>query len=495
MMEAEAPTERTEDAGAAVASVAVDSAGLGAVNGVGVVSGGGASLEEAPSLMEEDSLPTLPAITVNGGNGGAALLPEEQPGQPAPPSPIRRINIDQIDANDCPMDAQIFLLSQTLDLTKKRGVMSSDVSFLRPPNLQHHRLPPPHITGWDEFTWRDVILALYVWNRIMTLDQRKHEMNKSSHLRTNDGPRYRELQRNIQKLHDSRPSAVTDIADPNADNSNDDAVLPRRSSRNGEPRAQQHASDPARQERARQAANAGEPRRRTAIAVAVPPAPVEIVGLGSADAARQGIVQQRQASRNAWKKRKQGDNCTSLGMQGDAQATSTVNSLHRTAALTMETLYYPDLREGQPMHGVIAVSYNELDTYNPDGGRSSSTGRRAEKPSLTITAESREAAIDILKQVAKALSEMKNKEESSDGVYELEQVFLKCNFKDCSSGAPLNETVRRRHDMFRADNLSRPARNRDSMDLVQQNMPADVLAGADMSPGVRDRRMVDARDE
>ena len=342
--------------------------------------------------------------------------------------------------------------------------MSSDVSFLRPPNLQHHRLPPPHITAWNDFTWRDAILALYVWNRIMTLDQRQHELNKSSHLRTNNGPRYRELQRNIQKLHDSRPSAVTDIADPNVDNSNDDAVLPRRSSRTGEranaqnlaelvARAQQHASDPARQGRARQAANAGEQRRRTAIAATVPPAPVEIVGLGSADADRQDIVQQRQASRNAWKKRKQGDNCNSLGMQGDAQATSTVNSLHRTAALTTETLYYPNLTEGQPTHGVIAVSYNELDTYNPDGGRSSSTGRRAEKPSLTITAESREAAIDILKQVAKALAEMKNKEESSDGVYELEQVFLKCNFKDCSSGAPLNETVRRRHDMFRADNL------------------------------------------
>ena len=42
----------------------------------------------------------------------------------------------------------------------------------------------------NDFDWRDVVLALYVWNRIMTLKQRKHEMKKSQKL----GPAGRERQ-------------------------------------------------------------------------------------------------------------------------------------------------------------------------------------------------------------------------------------------------------------------------------------------------------------
>lgn len=246
--------------------------------------------------------------------------------------------------------------------------MSEEFSFLRPPILQHHRLPPPYVVAWDGFTWRDVILALYVWNRLMTKEERRREQEKSSLLRTNSRARYRELQRNITKLHDNRPSNIADIAiaDPNADNSDDNAVVPRRSSRNQEradaqnfellvARAVEHASDPDRQARARLAANAGGQRSRAAAtAAAAPPVPVNIVGLGSSAVDRLNVVRERQVGicRNVWKKRKQGTSCTSIGMQGDATATSTVNAFHRSAAIATETLYCPDLVEGQPKHAV-----------------------------------------------------------------------------------------------------------------------------------------------
>lgn len=209
---------------------------------------------------------------------------------------------------------------------------SSTVDFLLPPNKQHHRIPPPHVVAWDDFTWREVILALYIWNRVMTLEKRKREMKKSSNLRLKNGSRYRTLLKNVQQLHNNRPSALADIAVSTTDNSDDDVDVapsqPRRSTRAMDiERAQQMAelvvrareltNDPELQERARQFATAGTQRRRT------PAAPVQIVGLGSAEADRMEVVQQRQAARKRWKRRKRVDNCTSVGMQSDAQATST----------------------------------------------------------------------------------------------------------------------------------------------------------------------------
>lgn len=168
---------------------------------------------------------------------------------------------------------------------------------------------------------------------------------------------------------------------------------------------------------------------------------------------------------------------------------------HETAGETAETLYYSQLKEGEPTHAIMAVSYNELDTYNPDGGRSISVGRRSEKPSLTITAESRGSAIKMLQEAARALQGTRGAAASPDGVYELENVNLYCNFKDASTDTPLHDTIQQRHEIeiFRKDNLSRPAIHHETMEQIQQRMPAEIAAGADMSPGVRDRRMADAR--
>jgi hypothetical protein len=506
MMEEEELTGRSEGAAAVVPPVVFDSGAAEEVGGVG--SGGGASLEEAPSLMEEGILLSMPSGDQDDVNAGveAAVLQEEQPQAPdAPPSPIRRIDLDQISEDNIPTDQIIFTLSGILVLDNKKGVTSDLAPFLWPQNKQFHRLPPPHIIGWDDFSWREVILALYIWNRIMTKDERQKEQRKSKLVRTNDSARYRVFQRNIQKLHTDRPTIITDVA---ANSNAEPVVAPRRSSQRVDEqnyeglvsRAQEHAGDPSHQERARQAARTAtatastlvqRQRRRTATP-APPVAPVNIVGVASAETDRQDIVQQRQAGRQSWKKRKQGNPCTSVGMQGDAHAKSTVNSFHRSAAVTTETLYYAQLQENQPRHAVMAVSYNQLDKYNPEGGRSSSTGRQSEKPSITITAESRDDAVDIVKQMAKALAEMKDKEESSDGVYELGNVFLRCNFKE-SPILPLQETVRRRQDAFASEHLARPTRNRATMGQVQQGMPSHV--SADMSPGVQDRRMTDMRDD
>lgn len=507
-MEGEGVAERAEGAGATVASVDVGSVDVGAADRVGIVSGGGgASLEGAPSLTEGEALPSLPLVTVSAENDGAAISQVEE----APLSPVRRIDLDRIDASKTPTDQQIFDLSQILQINKKNGVTSSTVDFLLPPTKQHHRVPPPHVVAWDGFTWRDVILALYIWNRVMTLEERQHELKKSSNLRTKNASRYRKLLKNVKQLHNNRPSALADIAVPTTNNSGDDddvdvaPSLLRRSTRAMDNeraqqmdqlvvRARELANDPELQERARQIAAAGTQRRRApARAPAPAAAPVQIVGLGSADADRMEVVQHRQARRKRWKKRKRGDNCTSIGMQSDAQATSTVNAFHKTAGETAETLYYSHLKDGEPTHAIMAVSYNDLDTYNPDGGRSRSTGRRSKKPSLTITAESRGSAIKMLQQAARALAGTRDAAVSPDGVYELENVNLYCNFKDASTDTPLHDTIQQRHERFKKDNLSRPAIHHETMEQIQLRMPDEIAAGADMSPGVRDRRMADAR--
>lgn len=55
--------------------------------------------------------------------------------------------------------------------------------------------------------------------------------------------------------------------------------------------------------------------------------------------------------------------------------------------------------------------------------------------------------------------------------------------------SPLHQTVRRRNVTFRGEHLARPSTNRESNDQVQQRTPSSsITAGADMSPGVRDRR-------
>ena len=163
--------------------------------------------------------------------------------------------------------------------------------------------------------------------------------------------------RKIKRLHEDRPTTVADIANPNADNSA--APVPTRcSTRAAEnatraaeavdaqalaelvERAQEHASDPVLQERARQRATGqvGKRRRRvTPPSNPIPVDPVEIIGVGSAEEERLERVQQRVSSRNTWKRRKQGTNCTSMGMEGDAQAMSMVNSLHETTSRTVET--------------------------------------------------------------------------------------------------------------------------------------------------------------
>ncbi len=510
MMEGEGVAERAEGAGAAVASVDVGSVDVGAVDRVGIVSGGGASLEGATSLTEGEALPSLPSVTVSTENDGAATTSQVEE---APLSPIRRIDLDRIDASKTPTDQQIFDLSQILQINRKKGVLSSTVDFLLPPNKQHHRLPPPHVVAWDDFTWREVILTLYIWNRDMTLEQRQREMKKSSDLRIKNGPRYRQLLKKVEQLHNNRPSAVSDIAVPTTDSSGDDdaaAAAPsllRRSTRAMDNeraqemaelvvRARELANDPELQERARQFASAGTTQRRRAPAPAPAAAPVQIVGLGSAEADRMDVVQQREAARKKWKKRKRGVNCTSIGMQSDAQATTTVNAFHRTSGQTVETLHYSQLKDGEPTHAIMAVSFNELDTYNPDGGRSRTTGRRSKKPSLTITAESRGSAIKMLKEAAKALQDTRDAAVSPDGVYELDNVNLFCNFKDATTDTTLHDTIQQRHERFKKDNLSRPAIHHETMEQIQQHMPAEIAAAADMSPGVRDRRMSDRpRDE
>lgn len=120
--------------------------------------------------------------------------------------------------------------------------------------------------------------------------------------------------------------------------------------------------------------------------------------------------------------------------------------------------------------------------------RSSSTGRQSEKPSLTITAESRDDALLIVKELAKALGEMKDKEESSDGVYELGNVLLRCRLlwrrqrpAPRNGATPTGDIICNRTSIKANTQSSEHG-------SVQQGMPANVLIGADMSPGVRDRR-------
>ncbi len=494
----------------AVVSAGSGSDGLGAAESAGIiVSSGGASLEGAPSLVDEDAaLP--PAIPAGDEQNGAEDVQQPQQ-QPAPPSPVRRVDFGLLAGrSDVPTPNQIFDLSQILKLKTKAGVMSNTVAFLRPLNLQHHRLPPPHFIAWDDFSWRDVINALYIWNLIYSLDQRKNELKKSTLLRTNNAPRYRRFQRKIDELHNNRPAAAAD----NEDNSSSDAAPPRRSVRRAESqqqqqidvlveREQQRTSDPTVQQRARQQAranNSGQ-RQRTRVSVAsmvpVPAAvPIEIVGVGSGEADRAGVVQERQDGRQSWRKRKQGENCTTAGGMNDAAAHGMMHTFHRTAAIAVETLHYPNLGRNQPRHDVMAVSLNDFADYNPNGGRSFSAGKRALKPTITLTAESRPSAIHLLKQLAKGLEGMKDADVGDDGLYDLPEMSLRCNFKDATtSGTPLFETVQHRHDSYKRQKLSRPSRHHNSMAQIQQALPASIAAGADMSPGIRDRPPSDASNE
>ena len=109
MTEGEGVAARAEGAGATVASVDVGSVDVGAADRVEIVSGGGASLEGAPSLTEGEALSSLPSVTVSAENDGAATSQVEE----APLSPIRRIDLDQIDASETPTDRQILILSDS----------------------------------------------------------------------------------------------------------------------------------------------------------------------------------------------------------------------------------------------------------------------------------------------------------------------------------------------------------------------------------------------
>jgi hypothetical protein len=409
----------------AVVSAGSGSNGPGTAESAGiVVSSGGASLEGAPSLVDEDeALP--PAIAAGDGQSGAedAQQPQQQP--TAPPSPVRRVDFGLLAGrSDVPTPAQISVLSQILTLNKKRGVLhdTANFPFLRPLNQQHHRLPPPHFIAWDDFTWRDVINALYIWNRIYSLKQRQYEQSKSNLLRIDNATRYRQYQRNIEELHNNRPAAATDNEDnSSSDNSSSDAAPPRRSVRHADnqrqqqidvlvAREQQRTSNPTVQERARQQARANSGQQRTRVSVASmvpvqPEVPVDIVGVGSGAADRAGVVQQRQDERQSYSKRKQGENCTTVGGMNDAAAHGMMHRLHKTAAIAVETLHYPNAGQNQPRHDTMTVSFNELDDYNPNGGRSLGAGRRASKPTITVTAESRTSAVNMVKQLAMALEQ------------------------------------------------------------------------------------------
>ena len=319
--------------------------------------------------------------------------------------------------------------------------------------------------------------------------------------KSNNAPQYRQYQRNIKELHNNRPAAATDNED---NSSSSDAAPPRRSVRHADnqrqqqidvlvAREQQRTSDPTVQERARQQARAnssGQQRTRVSVASMVPVQPVdpiEVVGVGSGEADRAGVVQQRQDERQSYSKRKQGENCTTVGGMNDAAAHGMMHRLHKTAAIAVETLHYPNAGQNQPRHDTMTVSFNELDDYNPNGGRSVGAGRRASKPTITITAESRTSAVNMVKQLAMALERMTLAEVGDDGLYDLEGMYLRCHFKDENSDTPLFETVQNRHDSYKRQKLSRPSRQHNSMVQIQRDLPANIAAGADMSPGIRDR--------
>ena len=117
------------------------------------------------------------------------------------------------------------------------------------------------------------------------------------------------------------------------------------------------------------------------------------------------------------------------------------------------------------------------------------------KPTVTIVAESRSSAVNMVKQLAKALQQMTDADGGEDGLYELPQMYFRCHFKDTASGVPLPETVQNRHDSYKRQNLSRPSRQHNSMAQIQRDLPAHIAAGANMSPGIRDRRPPDATNE
>eukprot|EP00984_Skeletonema_dohrnii_P000685 scaffold205_cov83-Skeletonema_dohrnii-CCMP3373.AAC.2 len=83
-------------------------------------------------------------------------------------------------------------------------------------------------------------------------------------------------------------------------------------------------------------------------------------------------------------------------------AMRSVDNAHRAAAVAVETTYYRPTHQttavatGVPFHGALTISMNEFAPYNSGGGRSrSGSGRRADKPTVTITAASRAEAYKL----------------------------------------------------------------------------------------------------
>ena len=432
---------------------------------------------------------------------GVVAVVAPPPAAPLPvPVPLSPIRTPTIPDNYRLEDDQFNALAPTVNFDNKDGHTQG---IIKPRNMRNSSSCPPHWFAFDGVSLRVALEALYYWYRGLSEQDQKKEVQKWRALKQREKTPYQKRKKTLMKNRPTTLTSVSSLQIPPApvqqqlDGTNSALQQPpvptnrqRTSTRVFEQNATRRVTSPSAVEHARAAAGYVPPTETTtttttssASASAPAPAParrrarqsdpttttaVAHEGVFSSADVRNNLVEDRRDSRRMKnKKRRLGEHSPTVGGQADSQAHVAVRKAHEAAAVAIDTCTYIPQEEGvqeYPRHINVMLTFNQLNSYNTNGGRLRSTP--ASQGVVTITASQNTDLALIYDAMESAILARANPQHPrAANAPRLEILSRQPN-------TTMTQTVRAHFNGIRENN-ARPARGILSTDQVQQSIPQE----------------------